>query len=75
MKLLFSALLMTVLVFPIHGAEARPMPPFMRDAMSAPAVGDTAPDFELARLNASATVRLSDYVGKRPVVLVFGSYT
>lgn len=75
MKLLFFALLVTVFSLPTQEAEARPMAPFMRDAMNAPAVGDTAPDFELARLNSNSTVRLSDYAGKRPVVLVFGSYT
>ena len=45
----------------------------------APAVGDPAPDFELAMLRAKAPeraerVRLSSLVG-RPVGLVFGSYT
>lgn len=38
--------------------------------------GDPAPDFELPRLDASAErVRLSSHFGKRPVALVFGSYT
>ena len=75
MKLLSCVFLLTVLMLPAHDADARPMPPYMRNAMNAPAVGEAAPDFELARLNSSATVRLSDYAGKRPVVLVFGSYT
>ena len=39
------------------------------------AVGDVAPDFELPTLDGSARVRLSSFRGKRPVVLVFGSYT
>ena len=42
----------------------------------APAVGERAPDFELPLLGEpSQTVRLSDFRGKRPVALIFGSYT
>ena len=37
--------------------------------------GDPAPDFELPRVKASQTVRLSSWRGKKPVALVFGSYT
>jgi hypothetical protein len=38
-------------------------------------VGDAAPDFALKTLDGSADVRLSSFLGKRPVVLIFGSYT
>jgi len=38
-------------------------------------IGDTAPDFELKKQNASERIRLSQFRGSRPVVLVFGSYT
>jgi hypothetical protein len=42
-------------------------------------VGDPAPDFTLPYLPGSgtdgATVTLSDHFGKRPVALIFGSYT
>ncbi|MBI1357856.1 MAG: redoxin domain-containing protein [Acidobacteria bacterium] len=38
-------------------------------------VGDAAPDFELPKYDKSGMVRLSDFRGSRPVVLVFGSYT
>ena len=38
-------------------------------------VGDTAPDFALATADHKARVALSSFRGKRPVVLVFGSYT
>ena len=41
----------------------------------APAVGSTAPDFELPLLGSSVRVRLSSFVGIRPVGLIFGSYT
>lgn len=37
--------------------------------------GAMAPDFELARVDGGETVRLSDFRGERPVVLIFGSYT
>ena len=37
--------------------------------------GDLAPDFDLETLDKSARVRLSSFHGRRPVVLIFGSYT
>ncbi|MCP5055161.1 MAG: hypothetical protein GY937_00375 [bacterium] len=40
-----------------------------------PKVGDIAPDFELQDPDGNVQVRLSDFRGKRPVALVFGSYT
>ena len=48
-----------------------------RDARnSAPEEGDVAPDFTLSFVSdANKTVKLSDYVGKKPVALVFGSCT
>lgn len=41
----------------------------------APDVEQLAPDFELESLDGVRRVRLSDYRGKRPVALVFGSFT
>ena len=38
-------------------------------------VGDVAPDFTLKSLDGPEQVTLSDFRGKRPVVLIFGSYT
>ena len=38
-------------------------------------VGDQAPDFTLPALKSDASVTLSSEHAKRPVVLVFGSYT
>ena len=38
-------------------------------------VGAVAPDFELPTHDKSAVVRLGEFRGKSPVVLVFGSYT
>jgi len=37
--------------------------------------GDEAPDFTLARQDRSGRVTLSSFRGRRPVVLVFGSYS
>jgi hypothetical protein len=41
----------------------------------APKVGELAPDFELQNPDGQVQIRLSDFRGKRPVALVFGSYT
>lgn len=38
-------------------------------------VGDPAPDFSLPRLKDKGEVKLSSFQGKKPVVLIFGSYT
>jgi iodothyronine deiodinase-like protein len=40
-----------------------------------PKLNDPAPDFTLKTRDGKATVRLSDHVGKKPVVLVFGNVT
>ena len=40
-----------------------------------PRVGDKAPDFTLKSPDGKQTVTLSKLIGKKPVVLVFGSYT
>jgi hypothetical protein len=37
--------------------------------------GDPAPDFELPTLDGDETVRLAALLERRPVALVFGSYT
>ena len=41
----------------------------------APKVGDRAPDFELWDVDGQNPVRLSDFKGRRPVALIFGSFT
>jgi hypothetical protein len=38
-------------------------------------VGDRAPDFTLPSLDGKTAFTLSSFQGKRPVVLIFGSYT
>ncbi len=37
--------------------------------------GDAAPDFSLKIRGGEQTIRLSSFRGKKPVALVFGSYT
>jgi len=41
----------------------------------APAIGADAPDFKLPRLGSTEQVRLSSFRGRKPVALIFGSYT
>jgi len=38
-------------------------------------VGDCAPDARLFSLEGSTSFHLHDRIGKRPLVLIFGSYT
>ena len=41
----------------------------------APRVGDLAPDFELRDVNGENRVCLSDFRGRKPVAVIFGSFT
>ena len=41
----------------------------------APKTGQPAVDFELKDIEGKETFRLSDYKGKKPVALIFGSFT
>ena len=41
----------------------------------APKVGEIAPDFELSDTKGENPVRLSDFRDKKPVGLIFGSFT
>jgi len=41
----------------------------------APEVGSDAPDFKLPCLGNAEQVQLSSFRGRRPVALIFGSYT
>ena len=41
----------------------------------APNIGDKAPDFELRDIQGENPIRLSDFQGQMPVVLIFGSFT
>ena len=41
----------------------------------APKAGDLAPDFTLSDISGTESITLSDFRGKKPVALVFGSFT
>jgi len=41
----------------------------------APEIGSDAPDFKLPRLGSPEQVQLSSFRGRKPVALIFGSYT
>ena len=41
----------------------------------APKAGDVAPDFTLFDISGDESITLSDFRGKKPVALVFGSFT
>ncbi len=41
----------------------------------APSIGSDAPNFKLKMLKSDQEVELASFKGKKPVVLVFGSYT
>ena len=72
-QLLLTAVLSAVLVVSLPAAEARRRGDLrMPDTLK---VGDAAPDFKLRTVDGTGEVQLSSYRGKRPVVLVFGSYT
>jgi hypothetical protein len=53
-------------------ADERPRPPQRGEG---PKVGEEAPDFTLKTLDGEGEVTLSSFRGKKPVVLIFGSYT
>lgn len=50
-------------------------PLWMRARAGVLNVGDEAPDFDLPLHDSTGTVRLSSYRGRKPVLLIFGSYT
>ena len=61
---------------PMPAMMAIPFPPlwsFARDGALKP--GDPAPEFDLQSVDRKSRVRMSSFLGVRPVVLVFGSYT
>lgn len=61
---------------PMPVVFALPFQPLWMRARAGPLqLGNTAPDFDLARLDKSGRVRLSEYRGHKAVALVFGSYT
>ena len=47
----------------------------MRSDKNALKVGEIAPNFKLKSLDGKSETELSEFKGKKPVVLIFGSYT
>lgn len=71
----FTLLAATLLVVSLP-AGAQPQRPARNSHPSAAlAVGDLAPDFKLKMQDGQREVQLSSFKGRRPVVLVFGSFT
>jgi len=61
---------------PMPAMMILPFKPLWRSARAGSlAVGDAVPDFILPVLDGSRHVRLSEEFPRRPVVLIFGSYT
>jgi hypothetical protein len=78
MKALFGILLMIALLAAGDAASAQQRPKRQRGDLRMPdtlRVGDPAPDFKLKTKDGSREITLSIFKGKRPVVLIFGSYT
>lgn len=67
---LAAGALLAATATPMNRAEA-----MKRRNREATRPGDPAPDFALQTLDGKQTVRLSEFRGKKPVVLIFGSYT
>ena len=43
--------------------------------VQAPKAGDLAPDFTLSDITGTESITLSDFRSKKPVALIFGSFT
>lgn len=57
------------------GYRKRLMPAQKELNTNAPKIGEIAPDFTLHDVAGKNPVMLSDFRGKKPVALVFGSFT
>ncbi len=57
------------------GSRSRLMAVQKKVNANAPKAGDMAPDFTLHDIEGKNAVTLSDFRGKKPVALVFGSFT
>lgn len=62
--------------FPMWAMPLLPFEPMWNVARRGTArVGEAAPDFSLRTIDRGTEVTLSSHRGRRPVVLIFGSYT
>jgi hypothetical protein len=57
------------------GFRKRLMPAQKQVDANAPRAGDIAPDFTIYDIEGQNSVTLSSFRGKKPVALVFGSFT
>ena len=57
------------------GYRKKLMPAQKKVDANAPKAGDMAPDFTLHDVEGKDSVTLSNFRGKKPVALVFGSFT
>jgi len=78
MKMWLRILLAIALLAASNAAHGQQRPGRQRGDLRTPdtlRVGDAAPDFKLKTKDGGREVQLSSFRGKRPVVLVFGSFT
>lgn len=82
-KVLKASPVGTVSIKELWELQRHDVPPDVRNAIDAvvardemgPRVGQPVVDFSLKRMGSEERVQLSSFRGKRPVALVFGSYT
>ncbi len=81
-KLLVGAVMGVLVLSPCACAQSKQkedIQKLMKDHKNkkdtAPAVGSYAPNFKLKTMDGAKEVELASFKGKKPVVLVFGSYT
>lgn len=72
---MIKSLLCLCLVFVVGPLAAAPSGASVKRQRDTTKAGDMAPDFSLKTLDGTETIRLADFRGKKPVVLIFGSYT
>jgi hypothetical protein len=61
---------------PLPAMLVVPFEPMWNSARGGPLqVGELAPDFDLRTADKTSRVQLSSFRGRKPVVLIFGSYT
>ena len=72
-KLMLQLLALLLVASWCHSSEAQGQR--SRKPDKAPKVGQKAPDFTLKSLDGKSKTKLSNFRGKKPVVLFFGSYT
>ena len=70
--ILTLVIILALLIIPSSGTSQRGRPD--RDD-GAPKVGDMAPTFKLKTLDGQKEVDIGKLIGKKPIILIFGSYT